>query len=37
MKVFESMKGYKLSGSGVALYPNAQYALEAIHPDLLAR
>ena len=37
VKVFESMKGYKLQGSGVALHPNAQHALEAIQPDLLAR
>ena len=36
-QVFESMKGYTLQGSGVALYPNAQHALEAIDPELLAR
>lgn len=37
LKVYESMKGYRLQGSGVAVSANAQHALEAIHPDLLAR
>ena len=31
------MKGYRRQGSGVLLAANAQHALEAIHPDLLAR
>ena len=31
------MKGYRLQGSGVGLNANAQRALEAINPDLLAR
>ncbi|DBA89386.1 TPA: hypothetical protein ACH3X2_004746 [Trebouxia sp. C0005] len=37
VKVYESMKGYRLQGSGVGLNANAQRALEAIDPDLLAR
>ena len=37
LQVYESMKEYKLQGSAVGLGPNAQHALEAIHPDLLAR
>lgn len=37
IKVYESMKGYRLQGSGVGLHANAQRALEAINPDLLAR
>ena len=31
------MKEYTLQGSAVGLAANAQHALEAIHPDLLAR
>ena len=31
------MKGYRLQGSGVGLNANAQRALEAINPELLAR
>ncbi|KAL0048045.1 hypothetical protein WJX82_006382 [Trebouxia sp. C0006] len=37
VKVYESMKGYRLQGSGVGLNANAQRALEAINPELLAR
>ena len=37
LQVYESMKEYKLQGSAVGLGPNAQHALEAIHPDLSAR
>ena len=36
-QVYESMKGYRLQGSGVGLSANAQHALQAIHPDLLNR
>ena len=31
------MKEYTLQGSAVGLAANAQHALEAIHPDLLAK
>ena len=37
LQVYESMKQYTLQGSAVGLGANAQHALEAIHPDLLAR
>lgn len=37
LQVYESMKEYTLQGSAVGLGPNAQHALEAVHPDLLAR
>jgi len=37
MQVYESLKEYTLQGSAVGLMPNAQYALKAIHPNLLAR
>ena len=37
VQVYESLKKYTLQGSAVGLMPNAQYALEAIHPDLLSR
>ncbi len=37
MQVYESLTEYTLQGSAVGLQPNAQYALEAIHPDLFAR
>ena len=37
LQVYESLKEYTLQGSAVGLAANAQYALEAIHPDLLAR
>ncbi|KAL0042605.1 hypothetical protein WJX79_004971 [Trebouxia sp. C0005] len=37
VKVYESLTEYTLQGSAVGLQPNAQYALEAIHPGLLAR
>ncbi|KAL3144420.1 hypothetical protein ABBQ32_004168 [Trebouxia sp. C0010 RCD-2024] len=37
VQVYESMKQYTLQGSAVGLSANAQHALEAIHPDLLAR
>ncbi|KAL3154854.1 hypothetical protein ABBQ38_011396 [Trebouxia sp. C0009 RCD-2024] len=37
VQVYESMKQYTLQGSAVGLAANAQHALEAIHPDLLAR
>lgn len=37
MQVFESQSSYKPQGSVIALAVNCQYALEAIHPDLLAR
>jgi len=36
-QVYESLTEYTLQGSAVGLQPNAQYALEAIHPDLFAR
>ena len=36
-QVYESMKNYRLQGSGVGLSANAQHALQAIHPDLLNR
>ncbi|KAL0049404.1 hypothetical protein WJX82_001334 [Trebouxia sp. C0006] len=37
VRVYESLTEYTLQGSAVGLQPNAQYALEAIHPDLFAR
>ena len=37
LQVYESMKEYTLQGSAVGLGPNAQHALEAVNPDLLAR
>lgn len=36
-QVYESLKEYTLQGSVVGLAANAQYALEAIHPDLLSK
>lgn len=37
IKVYESQKVFKPQGSVIALAVNCQYALEAIHPDLLSR
>ena len=37
LQVYESLHEYTLQGSAVGLAANAQHALEAIHPDLLAR
>ncbi|KAL0021580.1 hypothetical protein WJX77_011733 [Trebouxia sp. C0004] len=37
VKVFESLKGFKLQGSVIGVAVNAQHALEAINPDLLTK
>ena len=37
LQVYESLKEYTLQGSAVGLAANAQYALGAIHPNLLTR
>lgn len=37
LQVFESLREYKVQGSGVLFNANGQSALEAINPDLLER
>ena len=37
LQVYESLRRYKLQGSGVLMHANVQHAMEAIDPDLLER
>ena len=37
LQVFESLRRYKLQGSGVLMHANVQHAMEAIDPELLER